>query len=177
MLAEGYFVLSIQIDIVRLPQPADCPSELYKLLKQCWQLKPQNRPSFQEILKQLEKIYEDEFPDQNTMVYEESISITNTTSEGSGRSPNPSQRSLAPKLVFTKDPHYISSASPDQNLSDIKMEQEIDITPKPKVEYGLEESVLSASTEVSSMYTPAPKADSNYHYDQKIAVSDSIMEQ
>lgn len=40
----------------RLPCPELCPSDYYKLMHQCWAYKPEDRPTFSEILEQLNDI-------------------------------------------------------------------------------------------------------------------------
>jgi len=42
----------------RLPKPSNCPDRLYKLMTQCWQKEPKDRPSFEEIYDELEGILE-----------------------------------------------------------------------------------------------------------------------
>jgi len=42
---------------VTLPYPANCSSELCKLMTQCWSKKPEARPNFTEIAKQLSLFY------------------------------------------------------------------------------------------------------------------------
>jgi len=42
----------------RLPQPKNCPDEVYTLMKECWSENPSSRPSFSEILSRLWKIKE-----------------------------------------------------------------------------------------------------------------------
>ncbi|XP_056610016.1 non-receptor tyrosine-protein kinase TYK2 [Triplophysa dalaica] len=37
----------------RLPRPGDCPPEVYSLMEQCWDLNPQQRPSFSSLAKDL----------------------------------------------------------------------------------------------------------------------------
>ncbi|XP_022808371.1 insulin-like growth factor 1 receptor isoform X2 [Stylophora pistillata] len=38
----------------RLPKPEECPSEIYDLMKSCWNLHPEKRPSFADLLAFLE---------------------------------------------------------------------------------------------------------------------------
>lgn len=33
----------------RLDRPEACPEHVYKLMLKCWDLKPENRPTFQEL--------------------------------------------------------------------------------------------------------------------------------
>uniref|UniRef100_A0A914EST5 Protein kinase domain-containing protein n=1 Tax=Acrobeloides nanus TaxID=290746 RepID=A0A914EST5_9BILA len=42
----------------RLEQPQLCPKEVYTLMMSCWKENPQNRPSFQEIREELERMIE-----------------------------------------------------------------------------------------------------------------------
>uniref|UniRef100_A0A914D6W1 Protein kinase domain-containing protein n=1 Tax=Acrobeloides nanus TaxID=290746 RepID=A0A914D6W1_9BILA len=42
----------------RLEQPQLCPEEVYTLMMSCWEENPQNRPSFQEIREELERMIE-----------------------------------------------------------------------------------------------------------------------
>jgi hypothetical protein len=45
----------IKLGVV-LPKPTGCPAAIYDVMVQCWRKLPQDRPSFGEILKQLERI-------------------------------------------------------------------------------------------------------------------------
>jgi len=40
----------------RLPQPIDCPLELYSLIMRCWEDKPEARPTFNEIAEKIQRI-------------------------------------------------------------------------------------------------------------------------
>ena len=40
----------------RLPQPEDCPQEMYKLMLWCWKADAEERPTFMEILQEIDKI-------------------------------------------------------------------------------------------------------------------------
>ena len=37
----------------RLPQPADCPNEIYKLMRECWNIDVNKRPHFKQIYTKL----------------------------------------------------------------------------------------------------------------------------
>ena len=41
----------------RCAKPDDCPSEVYKVMLKCWNIDPEKRPSFLDILKELQSIY------------------------------------------------------------------------------------------------------------------------
>jgi serine/threonine protein kinase len=41
-----------------LAKPEECPEELYDVMKQCWQKNPNDRPTFDKLLEQLENINE-----------------------------------------------------------------------------------------------------------------------
>eukprot|EP00043_Microstomoeca_roanoka_P016410 m.167416 g.167416 ORF g.167416 m.167416 type:complete len:710 (+) comp16453_c0_seq4:310-2439(+) len=41
----------------RMPRPQGCPLEVYKLMRDCWTTKPEDRPSFREIKERLESMY------------------------------------------------------------------------------------------------------------------------
>jgi len=43
----------------RLPQPEHCHNSVYKLMLDCWQYDPENRPTFSEIRDRLELIKQD----------------------------------------------------------------------------------------------------------------------
>jgi tyrosine-protein kinase Fer len=54
-VAEGY----------RLPQPNECSQDIYKLMLKCWNMEPQERPNFQDILQKINeqcKVYTVEDP-------------------------------------------------------------------------------------------------------------------
>ncbi|XP_075788155.1 tyrosine-protein kinase Fer isoform X1 [Pelodiscus sinensis] len=40
----------------RMPAPQKCPEEIYKIMQRCWDYKPENRPKFSEIQKELSSI-------------------------------------------------------------------------------------------------------------------------
>ena len=40
----------------RMPQPEECPAEVYKLMLLCWNTSPEDRPNFGQILEQIEGI-------------------------------------------------------------------------------------------------------------------------
>src|SRR5690606_17225801 len=42
----------------RLEIPADCPNGLKRIMRRCWRKNPEERPDFEEIRKELMKIYE-----------------------------------------------------------------------------------------------------------------------
>lgn len=41
----------------RMPRPEGCPAEVYKLMRECWQQKPDDRPSFRQIKQHLESMF------------------------------------------------------------------------------------------------------------------------
>lgn len=41
----------------RMPRPEGCPAEVYKLMRECWQQKPEDRPSFKDIKQLLESMF------------------------------------------------------------------------------------------------------------------------
>lgn len=43
----------------RMMQPNHCPTELYDLMRQCWDLSPEDRPTFVEISYRIEQIFKD----------------------------------------------------------------------------------------------------------------------
>ena len=48
--------LSLQIEVgYRMPAPADCPTEVYGVMQQCWQYDPEERPDFSTILDMLQQ--------------------------------------------------------------------------------------------------------------------------
>ena len=46
----------------RHPQPDDCPDGLYRMVKTCWHMPDETRPSFKELLPFLENYREDNKP-------------------------------------------------------------------------------------------------------------------
>lgn len=60
-----YFDLITNRDVITkvtkgviLPRPSNCPEDLWDLLCSCWQLNPQDRPSFRTITVTLKEIYD-----------------------------------------------------------------------------------------------------------------------
>ena len=53
----------------RLPQPKECSEGLYKLMLKCWAEEPSERPSFDEVLKNLEA----QLPTEKAYVSEKTI--------------------------------------------------------------------------------------------------------
>jgi hypothetical protein len=47
----------------RLPQPSNCPSSLYAIMRECWHAQPENRPSFSALQYRLENEYTGENPE------------------------------------------------------------------------------------------------------------------
>jgi len=47
----------------RLPQPNNCPSSLYTIMRECWHAQPENRPSFSTLQYRLENEYTGENPE------------------------------------------------------------------------------------------------------------------
>ena len=41
----------------RLPQPTNCPSSLYAIMRECWHVQPESRPSFSALQHRLENEY------------------------------------------------------------------------------------------------------------------------
>ena len=41
-----------------LEKPRACPDGLYEVMKSCWELEPQRRPSFQELCKKIDEVSE-----------------------------------------------------------------------------------------------------------------------
>lgn len=56
----AYYFVSIQkyfIEIIcRLPAPMDCPEAIYQLMLDCWQKERTHRPTFQSIVKTLDRL-------------------------------------------------------------------------------------------------------------------------
>uniref|UniRef100_A0A8D2JDQ3 non-specific protein-tyrosine kinase n=1 Tax=Varanus komodoensis TaxID=61221 RepID=A0A8D2JDQ3_VARKO len=55
----------------RIPQPANCPQELYNIMLQCWNDKPNDRPTFETLRWSLEDYYEMDstsYADANTFM-------------------------------------------------------------------------------------------------------------
>ncbi|NXU46482.1 FRK kinase, partial [Drymodes brunneopygia] len=53
----GYQVIQVLDDGYRLPRPEKCPESLYKMMEQCWNAKADERPSFQDLMEQLEDYF------------------------------------------------------------------------------------------------------------------------
>uniref|UniRef100_A0A5K3EZU0 Protein kinase domain-containing protein n=1 Tax=Mesocestoides corti TaxID=53468 RepID=A0A5K3EZU0_MESCO len=63
----GAIIYGVASNIFSLPIPTDCPTEFRVLMKRCWCPKPRNRPSFPQILSQLELAYNEllQWKDEN----------------------------------------------------------------------------------------------------------------
>ncbi|XP_019632531.1 PREDICTED: tyrosine-protein kinase receptor Tie-1-like [Branchiostoma belcheri] len=48
-LREGY----------RMPKPRNCDENLYQMMLQCWQRRPEDRPTFSDLVEQLKGMMED----------------------------------------------------------------------------------------------------------------------
>ncbi|XP_072264883.1 tyrosine-protein kinase FRK [Pyxicephalus adspersus] len=44
----------------RIPKPFNCPQELYNIMTECWNVKPENRPTFETLQWRLEDFFENE---------------------------------------------------------------------------------------------------------------------
>ena len=38
----------------QMPKPQNCPEEIYQIMKKCWNLNPEERPSFEELFETLD---------------------------------------------------------------------------------------------------------------------------
>lgn len=63
----GYQVIQKLDQGYRIPQPENCPQELYNIMLQCWNVEPQERPTFETLHWRLEDYY-----DMDSMAYIES---------------------------------------------------------------------------------------------------------
>ena len=43
----------------RMPSPEDCPSKMYKLMAECWDAEPLQRPSFKELFQSIDRMREE----------------------------------------------------------------------------------------------------------------------
>jgi tyrosine-protein kinase Srms len=50
----------------RLPLPKSCPIDLHELMKQCWLENAKHRPTFQEIIDDIEKVQKNTYPDSSS---------------------------------------------------------------------------------------------------------------
>ena len=48
----------------RLPQPSQCPNEIYEIMRSCWHSNEAQRPNFREIFKGLKDIFDQEIESQ-----------------------------------------------------------------------------------------------------------------
>ncbi|XP_044305078.1 tyrosine-protein kinase FRK isoform X2 [Varanus komodoensis] len=67
----GFQVLQKLDQGYRIPQPANCPQELYNIMLQCWNDKPNDRPTFETLRWSLEDYYEMDstsYADANTFM-------------------------------------------------------------------------------------------------------------
>lgn len=67
-----------------LSRPEGCPNEIYDLMKSCWNLDPEKRPPFADLLVCLEKELienKEDFPGDKNRLETEPKGITNIVSE------------------------------------------------------------------------------------------------
>ncbi|XP_070589484.1 tyrosine-protein kinase FRK isoform X2 [Erythrolamprus reginae] len=67
----GFQVLQRLDQGYRIPQPANCPLELYNVMLQCWNVEPQERPTFETLHWRLEDYYDmdsSSYADANTFI-------------------------------------------------------------------------------------------------------------
>ncbi|KAK0144147.1 Tyrosine-protein kinase JAK2 [Merluccius polli] len=55
-LSIAMHLLTVLKDNWRLPAPADCPSRVYMLIKQCWAYSPEDRPCFSSLTDQMDRL-------------------------------------------------------------------------------------------------------------------------
>lgn len=55
-MTKGEVISSIQHGY-RMPQPGNCPTELYHMMLNCWKEKPDDRPTFEYIQSVLNDFY------------------------------------------------------------------------------------------------------------------------
>nr|XP_054485104.1 tyrosine-protein kinase FRK [Agelaius phoeniceus] len=56
----GHQVIQLLDNGYRLPQPETCPAPLYRMMKQCWNAEPDERPTFDSLSDQLENYFNNE---------------------------------------------------------------------------------------------------------------------
>jgi hypothetical protein len=62
----------------RMESPLNCPSYIYEIMTRCWDAKPENRPTFGELLTKFHEISSTAQPQQPTLVlYEEDTNMSN----------------------------------------------------------------------------------------------------
>lgn len=68
----------------QLPRPKNCPEKVYETMKRCWDLEPENRPSFVELTSIFLELYETEkttIPETERFSFETSPNIYSTLSK------------------------------------------------------------------------------------------------
>lgn len=68
----GFQVLQKLDQGYRMPQPANCPLELYNIMLQCWNVEPKERPTFETLHWRLEDYYDMDstsYADANTFIH------------------------------------------------------------------------------------------------------------
>ena len=74
-------VLDYVLSGKRLPRPQESPEEVFKTMEKCWNEDPNNRPSFKDILIELERYYTSVFvkesPNAKSFVDEQLYDLSN----------------------------------------------------------------------------------------------------
>ncbi|XP_047126150.1 fibroblast growth factor receptor 4 isoform X3 [Hydra vulgaris] len=85
----------------RMCQPVTCPDELYEIMLQCWQERPEERPWFHEIVSQLQRIIESKNePPNNLSAFDRIQSVSDETDCLVPLSPLKKKKST--DVIFTK---------------------------------------------------------------------------
>lgn len=76
----------------RLPQPSNCPEDLYSLLLKCWSRRQEDRPNFEEVLLHLAQVRKSMGGETSTMIMLMSSSeVNNGTSQDAVYALSPAQ--------------------------------------------------------------------------------------
>ena len=52
-VADPYELIELLESGYRMQQPPECPDEMYALMRRCWELKPEERPTFADMVREL----------------------------------------------------------------------------------------------------------------------------
>ncbi|KAG7215725.1 hypothetical protein INR49_022082 [Caranx melampygus] len=93
---------------IRLPKPQLCPPTIYTLLTRCWEYKPQDRPSFSQLVCSLSDIHRMEQDQEQCVTSDRTRPVTPTVANSNHADPPPKpsriQGNTLPRVAQKQDP-------------------------------------------------------------------------